>query len=420
MFLLSRLVVEGLTKLSGEINVQGSKNSVLPILAATVLCKDECVIHNCPTLTDVGVCIKILRYLGCSVRQEAGTILVNASTLDRFDIPDDLMREMRSSIIFMGALLGRTGEAYLSLPGGCDIGNRPIDLHLKALRKMGVDITEQGGVIKCSAPNGIKGAKITLDFPSVGATENILLAAVTAKGTTVITNAAVEPEITDLCDFLNACGAKISDVGGKTLIIDGVESLTSAQHCVIPDRIAAATYMAAAAASGGEVTLRGAIASHLSAVIPVFEESGCLVVSGSDSLRLIAPQRLKNVPLIRTMPYPGFPTDAQAILMAMLCTADGTTVFVENIFENRYKHVGELVRMGASISVEGRVAIAEGVNRLYGASLHAQDLRGAAALVVAALSAEGRSIIDGICYLERGYEDMDVLLRSIGANIKKI
>lgn len=420
MLNLARLLISGGNRLSGAIKVQGAKNSVLPILAATVLCKGENVIHNCPELADVRSTVSILRYLGCEVKREGETLLVNSASLMRDDIPDTLMREMRSSIVFLGAVLSRTGKARLSFPGGCELGPRPIDLHLKALRQMGAQITERHGVLDCTAPDGLYGAKISLSFPSVGATENIILAAVCANGTTVITNAAREPEICDLSDFLNACGAKIYGSGDGIIVIDGVDALNTCSHAIIPDRIVAMTYIAAAAATGGKITLKGIIPSHFNGVVPIFEESGCdISFSGSD-LQVNAPYRLHSVKLMRTMPYPGFPTDAQAPVMAMLSMANGTSVFVENIFESRYKHVGELIRLGANIKVEGRVAIVEGVQHLSGATVEAMDLRGAAALVVAGLAAEGTTELLGLKYLERGYQDIEIFLTQLGADIKRI
>lgn len=417
---MSKLVIEGSRRLSGRVEVQGAKNSALPILAATLLTHDCSVINNCPHLSDVEITLNILRYLGCTARLDGNTVTVDTKCADKYDIPDELMRAMRSSIIFLGALISRFGMAKLTFPGGCELGPRPIDLHLKALRMMGVEISEQHGVIECSAPDGIHGAKISLSFPSVGATENIMLAAVTAKGTTTITNAAREPEICDLADCLNSFGANISGAGESTVVIDGVDSLSGAMHTIIPDRIAAATYMAATAATGGRVLIDRVVPSHLSGIIPVFEESGCSVKQRGNSILIDAPHRLKAVNLIRTMPYPGFPTDAQPPLMAMLASAKGTGIFVENIFENRYKHTSSLERMGAKIYIEGKVAVVEGVPELYGAKVSAPDLRGGAALIVAGLSAGGKTEINDIHYIERGYESIELSLSRLGASIKKL
>ncbi|HEX2999128.1 MAG TPA: UDP-N-acetylglucosamine 1-carboxyvinyltransferase, partial [Armatimonadota bacterium] len=363
---------------------------------------------------------RILRHLGCSVRRSGGDIVIDPLPAARCDIPDDLMREMRSSIIFLGAIVARMGKAVLSYPGGCELGPRPIDLHLSSLRRMGVVIREDHGKLDCIVPNGLHGAAISLAFPSVGATENILIAAVLARGTTVINNAAREPEIWDLADFLNSCGAKISGAGESTVTVEGVANLSGCEHYVIPDRIAAATYLAAAAATGSELTVSNIIPRHLEPIVPVFEESGCLLRTERDRMQISPPPRLHRVKGIRTMPYPGFPTDAQAPIMAMLCIADGTSVFVENIFESRYKHVGELLRLGANIKVEGRVAIVDGVEQLSGAPVEATDLRGGAALVVAGLAANGVTEISGLNHLDRGYENLEQNLASLGADVVRI
>lgn len=417
---MAKFLINGGRKLSGEAKVQGSKNSTLPILAATLLCEDESVLFNCPNLSDVDATIKILRYLGCKASRSDTTLVVDTTDITRSDIPQDLMREMRSSIIFLGVLIARCGRAKMSLPGGCELGPRPIDLHLSSLRQMGIEITEQHGELECVALDGIQPAKIALSFPSVGATENIMLVAVKAKGTTIITNAAREPEITDLADFLNSCGAKVSGAGEGTIIIEGVDKLHGCTHSIISDRIVAATLMSAIACTSSKATLDGVILSHLSTVTPVFEQAGCELTYKEGKLTLTSPYRLRSPKLIRTMPYPGFPTDAQAPVMAMTCKASGLTVFVENIFESRYKHVDELNRLGANIKVEGKVAVVDGVRTLSGASVRALDLRGAAALVVAALSAQGHTEVTGINFLERGYDELEVILQTLGADIKKI
>ena len=417
---MHKLLVTGGRRLSGEVKVQGSKNSTLPILAATLLCEDESVLYNCPDLSDVDASIRILRYLGCTAFRSSDTLVVNTENLTRSDIPHDLMLQMRSSIIFLGVLIARCGRAKMSLPGGCELGPRPIDLHLSSLRQMGIEITEQHGELECVARDGIQPCEIALAFPSVGATENIMLAAVKARGTTVITNAAKEPEIVDLADFLNACGAKVFGAGESTIVIDGVDKLHGCNHSIIADRIVAATLMSAAAVTSSRITLDGVVMSHISSLIPVFERAGCQVDYREGKLLFDAPTRLVAPKIIRTMPYPGFPTDAQAPIMALACKCRGFTVFVENIFESRYKHVDELVRLGADINVEGKVAIVEGVRTLFGANVRALDLRGAAALVVASLCAQGNTEITGVNYLERGYEDFEVVLASLGADIKKI
>ena len=418
---MSRLVIEGARRLKGEINIQGAKNSILPILAASLTTSDECIIHNCPMISDVKTTLKILEHLGCKVKFENNTVTVNSENIKKNNIPNLLMREMRSSIIFLGALISSVGSAEISLPGGCELGPRPIDMHIEGLRQLGLRINEGYGVLKCSKDGGLEGCNIALSFPSVGATENLIIASVKAKGTTVISNAAREPEIMDLISFLNNCGAKIESLGEGTLIIEGVSKLHGTEYSVIPDRIAAATYMSAAAVTVGDLLLKNVIKEHIGSVIPVFEEAGCTVqVDAENSLRIIAPTRPYFNRMIRTMPYPGFPTDAQAPVMAMSCLADGTSVFVENIFTNRYKHVGELLRLGADIKVEGRVAIVEGVKRLLGAEVTAMDLRGAAALVVAGLGAEGTTKISGLSHIDRGYENLENNLESVGASIKRV
>lgn len=420
MFAVSKLVIEGAHRLKGKVLIHGAKNSVLPLLAATILCEGECVLHNCPELSDVDAALTILRYLGCFVQRQGNTLLVDTRSISRSDIPDGLMREMRSSIVFLGAVASRMGKARLSFPGGCELGPRPIDLHLKALCQMGLEIREDHGYLDCFAPGGLKGTFITLSFPSVGATENIILASVCAKGTTVITNAAREPEICDLADFLNACGACVLGAGEGIITVLGQKKLGSAEHTVIPDRIAAATFMTAAAVAGGSLQLCGIVPAHLSPVLPALEEAGCKIRLSGKELLLLAPERLRPVKIIRTMPYPGFPTDAQAPTMAMTTLAGGTSVFVENIFESRYKHTAELMRLGANIKVEGRVAVVEGVKRLSGAPVEASDLRGAAALVVAGLAAEGTTEIGGLRHLDRGYENIEQTLTGVGASVKRI
>ena len=417
---LAELFIKGPTKLKGVVDVYGAKNSVLPILAATVICSGECIIHNCPDISDVDVSIKILKYLGARAYRDGDTLIVDTTVIDRCDIPDEMMREMRSSIVFLGALIARLKKAKVSFPGGCELGPRPIDMHLKALRQLGVQVEDDAGEIKCSVTSDILASQITLSFPSVGATENILLASVLCDGTTVINNAAREPEICDLIDFLNGCGAKIYLSEESKIVIDGVDRLSTCEHTVIPDRISAATFMSAAATTGGDVEIRNICVGHLSSVISVFEEAGCDIVKGENCLRVKAPDVLKPLANVRTMPYPGFPTDVQAIVMSMCTVADGTSVFVENIFECRYKHVSELLRFGANIKVEGRMAVIEGVQSLSGAIVKAEDLRGAASLVITALAANGESRIQGVGYLDRGYERLEERLRKIGANIVRI
>ncbi len=417
---MENLVINGGRKLSGEIDIQGAKNSALPVLAATVLVEGESVIHNCPKLSDIDAAIKILRHLGCKVKRENNTLKVDSRTITCYNIPDDLMREMRSSIVFLGSVLGRTGRAVMTSPGGCDIGLRPIDLHLSSLRSLGIDVRESQGSIICSKKKDITGGIISLSFPSVGATENIILACALSKGRTVILNAAREPEIKDLADFLNSCGCRVEIGNHGTVIINGTSSLHEGEHSVISDRIATLTFMSAVASAGGDVTLNKTDTSSFMSVIPVFEQMGCKIKNGRDYIRIISKSRLAPVRDIRTMPYPGFPTDAQAPVMAALCKADGTSVMVENIFENRFKHVPELQRMGAAIKIEGKVAIIDGVANLYGARVVSADLRGGAALVVAGLGADGTTVIEQIGHIDRGYENIELSLMSLGADIKRV
>ena len=414
---MSKLIITGGKRLSGEIAIHGAKNSVLPILAATVLSHGISVIHNCPDLSDVNAAVKILRHLGCKCSLKDGTITVDSNTINCSQIPDELMREMRSSVMFLGAILGRCGRASISAPGGCELGPRPIDLHISSLAKIGAKVREKHGIIEFSVPKQLKGCEINLSFASVGATENIILAAVTAQGVTVIHNAAKEPEICDLADFLNGCGARVYGCGTDTVTIYGVDTLNGCEHTVIPDRIAAATYMAATAVTGGNVILKNVNPQHLQAVNAVFEEAGCDIRFTNNSLSLYAPQRLKRVPTVRTVVYPGFPTDAGPLVLAMLSKASGTSVVVENIFENRFKYVDELKRFGAKINVEGRVAVIEGVDTLSGAPCKCTDLRGGAALVIAALAAQGTSVIGEIHHIKRGYENISERLSALGAEI---
>ncbi len=416
---MSKLLVKGGNKLGGEVKIQGAKNSVLPILAATLLNENESVVHNCPFLSDTDISLKILTHLGCECKRENSTVIIKTDSVINNEIPDNLMREMRSSVVFLGAIIGRMGSAVISSPGGCELGPRPIDLHISSLQRLGVEINEDHGYLYCSTPNGLKGAEIHLSFPSVGATENIILAAARAEGKTVIHGAAREPEISDLADFLNGAGAKIYGAGSDTVIINGVKTLNATEHFVIPDRIVAVTYIAAAAVTGGDILVKNIMPSHLVGPLNCFREVGCRIDPCSNSLRVTAPKIIKRIPTIRTMVYPGFPTDSGPPFIAMLSLAQGTSVFVENIFQNRYKYIDELKRLGAKITTQGNVAIVEGTQRLSAASTECTDLRGGAALVVAALNAEGTSEIDKISHIDRGYEKIEDYLTALGADIKR-
>lgn len=416
---MSKLFIEGTKRLSGEIDVQGAKNSVLPILAATLLIKGISVIHNCPILTDVDVAIKILTYLGCTCQREGHTVTVDASNVVCDKIPDELMREMRSSVMFLGAILSRCKSAVISSPGGCELGPRPIDLHLKALTDLGYSIDDKNGYIICSKQGDRSKGRVNLSFPSVGATENAILASVRSRGRTLITGAAREPEIVDLADFLNKAGAKIYGAGTDNIEIFGVAELYGVEHDIIPDRIVAATYMSAAAVTGGDIRLRNIQPLHLTAVINSFCEMGCDIKTEESSLSITALRRPSAIRVTKTLVYPGFPTDAGPILVSALAVAQGSSVFVETIFENRYRYMEELSRLGADIRMHNKVAVIQGVARLTGAEVSCTDLRGGAALVVAGLAAEGRTEVDKIFHIERGYEDIENDLKALGAVIGK-
>lgn len=414
---MSEFLVTGGRKLAGELSVQGAKNSVLPIMAAALLVPGKTVLHNCPDLSDVRTAMEILSQLGCAVSREGHTLVIDARDIISHAVSEQLMRGMRSSVIFLGAILARCAAAQLSFPGGCELGPRPIDLHLDALRQMGYEIDAHASSISCMAKSP-RAAQITLAFPSVGATENVMLAATACRGTTRIINAAMEPEIVDLQEFLRAAGAHVTGAGTPVIEITGDAPLKECEYTVMPDRIAAVTWLCAAAATGGHIRLPNAVAAHIASVLSVLKTCGC-ELDLTQGVELRAPTRPSSAGTIKTLPYPGFPTDAQAIVMALMCTACGSTMFEETIFENRYRHVEGLTRMGAHIHVTGRVAMVTGVPRLTGAAAEASDLRGGAALVAAALSAEGESIIGGVHHIDRGYEHMEDALCTLGAEIKR-
>lgn len=412
---MSHITIHGTAPLRGEVSVQRAKNSVLPLLAAALLHEGSCRIESCPHLTDVEAAVEIMEHLGCRVRWEYDDLVVDAANICRSDIPPHLMSRFRSSVVFLGAILARCGEATLSYPGGCELGPRPIDLHLAALRTLGGEIEETGGILRCRGK--LRGAEILLPFPSVGATENAMLAATAAQGVSTISNAAREPEIVDLQHFLQKLGVSIHGAGTSTITIRGGATLHDCTHRPIPDRIVTATYLCAAAACGGEITLRDTDYRHLAPVTTALHQAGCCLQCSDDTITLRSEGRLCSLPPVRTYPYPGFPTDAQPVLMAALLRSCGATMFVENIFENRYRHAAELTRMGADIRLEGRVAMVCGVEKLCGAEVHATDLRGGAALIVAALQAEGTTTIRHIHHILRGYEDIAGDLRALGADI---
>lgn len=413
------LKIRGGNSLNGSISLHGAKNSVLPILSACILVGNKVVLHNCPNLTDVDVTIDILRYLGANVSRENHTLVVDTSNITGFNIPEKYMTRLRSSIIFLGALAGKTGNACLYLPGGCEIGLRPIDLHLKGLKALGYNVFTNGHDV-CASKANVKGTEIILPFPSVGATENIILASVLAKGKTTIINSAREPEIVDLVDFLNSCGAKIYGASTPTITIEGVEGLHSTEHTIIPDRILATTLMSATACTKGDVELNDVNISHILPTIPVFEEMGCDLKLNKNSLRIKVNKRLNKVKKIETLAYPGFPTDCQAPVMSALTVANGTSIIKETIFENRFMHTEQLNLFGADISVNDRIAVVNGVKKLHNAQADCTDLRGGAAVVIAGLVAEGESTIKKTYHIDRGYENIENQLNSLGADVKRI
>jgi len=420
VFYMEYIKIRGGKKLQGKLSLQGAKNSALPILAATLVCDGKCEIHNCPDITDVDAAINILKQLGCKVGKEHDIVTVNTDNANCSEISDDLMREMRSSIVFLGAIISRCGSAVLSFPGGCELGPRPIDIHLSSLRKMGVKIEESGGKLFCFTEERLKGCEIDLPIPSVGATENILLASVKAQGKTVIRNVAREPEIVDLANFLNTAGAKIYGAGESAIVVEGVDKLSAPIHKVIPDRIVAATYMSCCAVTGGEIQLENIIPEHLNSVIPVYADAGCIIKVNKDKLHIKSPKTLRPLKLVRTGYYPGFPTDAGPTAIAMSCFAKGTSIFVENIFENRYKCAGELSRMGAKIRIEGRVAVVEGRTNLSGTKVEAGDLRGGAALIAAGLGCNGETIVNGLNHIYRGYDDIVGNIKALNGDISLV
>ncbi len=411
-------IIQGGNALNGEVNISGSKNASLPIIASSILNGDITRLYNVPKIHDTQITLEILKILGCKIRVNSGKIEINSKNINKIEIPEDLMRQMRSTVVLAGAILGRFKEVKFSYPGGCEIGARPIDLHLAAFRKLGIEVEENCGFIHCKCDK-IVGTNINLDFPSVGATENIILATVLAEGTTVINNAAMEPEIVDLANCLTKMGAKIYGAGTNSIKIIGVEKLKGAGYKVMPDRIEAGTFLCAAAVTSGNVKVNNIVISDLIPVIHKLEEAGCKIYEGKNYIQIRGPKKLKAIE-IKTMPYPGFPTDLQQIFGAMLTTAKGTSVIIENIFENRYKYTSELVRLGAKITVEGKMAVIEGKRKITGATVKSYDLRGGAALVIAALAVKGKTKIDNIEYIFRGYENFDQKLKGLGANIKKV
>ncbi|MCY9658364.1 UDP-N-acetylglucosamine 1-carboxyvinyltransferase [Paenibacillus chondroitinus] len=415
---MEKLVIEGGKPLTGAIQIHGAKNAALPILAACILASGTHTLHNVPNLLDIDTMLRILRALGCRAEQQEDTVSITTSTANSSHIPEELMGQMRSSIFLMGPLLARFGSVTVYQPGGCAIGERKIDLHLKGLQALGANIEEFANKIVCTAES-LHGSEIVLDFPSVGATENIMMAAVKAEGITTIYNAAREPEIQDLQNFLNAMGADIIGAGTDTITIRGVENLSPCTYRIIPDRIVAGTFMVAAAATKGSITLEKVNPAHLTSVIHVLKRAGVQIISDGDIIHVSCPTRPKAVERIVTSPHPSFPTDLQSQVMVLLSLADGMSVMKETIFEGRFKHVDELSRMGADIRVDMSSAFIRGVPRLYGATVEATDLRAGAALVIAGLAAHGTTIVEQIHHIDRGYDRIEHMLSRLGASVHR-
>jgi len=412
-------MVEKSLPLKGNVRVSGAKNSALPILAASLLGTEDIILEDVPALKDVGVMCQVLESLGAKVEKLGkNTIKINSKDINNYETKYELMSKMRASFLVMGPLLGRLGKTKNSLPGGCAIGTRPIDLHLKGFKVLGAEIDSDHGNIAAFAED-LVGDRIYLDFPSVGATENIMMAAVLAKGETTIDNAAMEPEIVDLANFLNKLGGDVRGAGTSTIRIKGVEKLTGGKHRIIPDRIEAGTFMVASAITGGDIIVENVITNHIKPVIAKLEEAGCEIIVNADTVRVKANGRCKAID-IKTMPYPGFPTDMQSQFMALMSVCEGTSVCIETVFENRFMHVDELKRMGADIKIDGRSAIIYGVDSLTSAPVKATDLRAGAALVLAGLISEGVTEVTNIDHIDRGYENIEEKLKSLGAKIERV
>jgi len=413
-----KFVVMGGKELSGTIKVSGSKNAVLPIMAASLLSSKEVILHDVPDISDVQEMLKMLEILGANLKREGKVHIIDTSNVQPQELSETLVRKIRASSLFMGPMLGKFGSIRVAYPGGCNIGSRPIDLHLKGFEKLNAIIKEKHGFIEANGSN-LKGESIYLDFPSVGATQNLMMAACLIPGETIIKNCAREPEVVDLQNFLNFMGAKIRGAGTDTIKITGVKKLGSVEHYLIPDRIEAGTHMIAAAATGGDVVIENVIAEHLVPLTSKLRDAGCQIDEGDYQIRVRGNKELKPLD-IRTLPYPGFPTDLQPQMMVLLMLGQGTSVIVENIFENRFKHVDEFRRLGAEIKVEGRIAIVKGVKKLTGAFVEATDLRAAGALVLAGLVSEEATVIENIHYLDRGYENFERKYNDLGAKIIRV
>ncbi|WP_050616566.1 UDP-N-acetylglucosamine 1-carboxyvinyltransferase [Bacillus testis] len=417
---MEKIIVRGGNRLTGTVKIEGAKNSVLPVIAATLLASNgKCVIKDVPTLSDVFTINEVLRNLNADVAFDNNMITVDASRELFVEAPFEYVRKMRASVLVMGSLLARNGKARVALPGGCAIGSRPLDQHLKGFEAMGAKVKVGNGFIEAEAEGKLHGAKIYLDFPSVGATENIMMAATLADGTTILENAAKEPEIVDLANLLNKMGAKVRGAGTATIRVEGVESLTGTTHTIIPDRIEAGTFMVAAAITEGDVLVKGAVAEHLSSLIAKMQEMGVEITEESEGLRVRGTKHLKAVD-IKTMPHPGFPTDMQSQMMALLLKAEGTGMITETVFENRFMHVEEFRRMNADIKIEGRSTIINGPSDLQGAEVAATDLRAAAALILTGLVADGVTRVTELKHLDRGYVNFHGKLAALGADIERI
>lgn len=418
---MDKFKITGKSRIAGEVTISGSKNAALPLLAAMLLPNDETVLHNVPTLKDTETLVKLIAGTGVNIKKDGNTVVADARTVTDYYAPYELVRTMRASILVLGPLLARFGEAEVSLPGGCSIGSRPVDQHLKAFEALGATITVENGYVKAKAPAGgrLIGCDFSFDMVTVGGTENVIMAAALARGTTRLENCATEPEVVDLANMLVAMGAKISGIGTTTMIIEGVDSLHGCEYSVIADRIETGSYLAGALMSEGDVLTKNTSAEFLHPVLKKFEAMGAVITTGDDWIRAVMKGRPKAVD-IRTQVHPGFPTDMQAQLMAVCCLAEGTSTIIENIFENRFMHVPELQRMGAKIRVDGHTAIVEGVEKFTPAPVMATDLRASMSLVMAAACAEGESIIDRIYHIDRGYDDVENKLKALGVNIERI
>ncbi len=415
---MDKLLITGGKRLSGDIAISGAKNAALPILCAGLLTADTVQLTNVPHLQDVATMLKLLRQMGLRIERDDDRLVLSGHAIDKPEAPYEMVKTMRASILVLGPLLARFGEAKVSLPGGCAIGSRPVDQHIKGLQAMGADITIEAGYIHAKAKK-LKGTRIVTDMITVTGTENLLMAAVLAEGETVLENAAREPEVTDLANLLVAMGAKIAGIGSDRLVVQGVDSLHGASHKVIADRIETGTFLCAVAAAGGDVTLKNTRGDILDVALDKLREAGAILTSGPDWIRVQMAARPKAVSF-RTTEYPGFPTDMQAQFMALNCIADGSSRVTETIFENRFMHVQELNRLGAAIEIDGHTAIVNGVEKLAGAPVMATDLRASASLVIAALAAQGQTLVDRIYHLDRGYDRMEVKLSAVGADIQRV